>query len=90
MDALVRARRAELASGNGDDFEFVDNLTNHILGLQTHEELRTAYHRLAPGEVFAAADAAVLSSLRFAQRLEGCDYSAKIRSHCQKKARAPG
>ncbi|MCV6586623.1 MAG: hypothetical protein OIF47_13910 [Marinibacterium sp.] len=76
MDALVRARQLELASGTSSEYEFIEELANHILSIPTDDELRTTYHRLAPGDIFAATDAALQSSRRFAQRLEACDFSS--------------
>lgn len=73
VEDLVRARVAENAAGNGDQtYAFVEGLMTRILQLETVEDLQNAYSQLAPGSIFAAADASLFSSLRFAENLNAC------------------
>ena len=50
-------------------FAFVQALAARIMNLKTGAELKAAYDRLAPGDVFTATDAALYSSLRFSGQL---------------------
>lgn len=63
------------AEGAGT-YGFVQNLTNELLNIETAEGLKSAYDRIAPGDVFVATDAAVFLSFRFAEMLSGCDKAS--------------
>ncbi|MCY6381421.1 autotransporter outer membrane beta-barrel domain-containing protein [Hoeflea prorocentri] len=55
-----------------DNYEFVEDAASIILGLATVEELKGAYDKLAPGDVFAAVDAAYFSAFGFSGALNAC------------------
>ncbi len=71
INALVDLRDGATASG-GDDFAFVDDLTTYLLETEEVGDLVDIYDRFAPAEIFAPSDAALFSSLRFADDLNSC------------------
>lgn len=70
--SLTEETSTAAATTTGESYAFVDDLTNHILQIQSDDELKEAYNRIAPGDVFAAADAVLFSSLRFSEKLNQC------------------
>ncbi|GAB5469100.1 MAG: autotransporter [Rhodospirillales bacterium] len=71
IDILVTRRNEAEASG-ADDLGFVDDLTGFLLETGDVGQLVDIYDRFAPGEIFAPTDAALFSSLRFADSLNSC------------------
>ncbi len=71
VDALVDLREGALAGGS-DDYAFIDSLTAYLLETGEVGSLVDVYDRFAPGEIFAPSDAALFSSLRFADSLNSC------------------
>ncbi|MEQ8652533.1 MAG: autotransporter outer membrane beta-barrel domain-containing protein [Kiloniellales bacterium] len=71
IDLLVTRRNEAEASGT-DDLSFVDDLTGLLLETGDVGDLVDIYDRFAPGEIFAPSDAALFSSLRFADSLNSC------------------
>ncbi|MEQ8652354.1 MAG: autotransporter outer membrane beta-barrel domain-containing protein [Kiloniellales bacterium] len=51
---------------------FTDEPVNFLLVMPSVDELVDTYDRYAPGEIFAPSDAALFSSLRFAENLNSC------------------
>ncbi len=71
VDGLVQVRSNEIALGS-DNYAFVDDLVFYLLNVEQVSDLVDVYDRYAPGEIFAPADAALFSSLRFADKLNSC------------------
>ncbi len=71
IDTLVTARQEAVAAGS-DELAFVDDLVGSLLATEEVADLIATYDDLAPGEIFAATDAAQLASLRFADNLNSC------------------
>ncbi|WP_346908066.1 autotransporter outer membrane beta-barrel domain-containing protein [uncultured Roseibium sp.] len=57
------------AAGFANRYAFIQPIAARIMNLKTAEELKAAYDQLAPGDVFAATDAALYASLRFSGQL---------------------
>ncbi|WP_346908068.1 autotransporter outer membrane beta-barrel domain-containing protein [uncultured Roseibium sp.] len=58
-----------LAATSVNYYAFIQPIAARIMNLKTAEELKAAYDQLAPGDVFAATDAALYASLRFAGQM---------------------
>ncbi len=59
-------------TSNSNTEAFVSDLTNFLLTTESVTDLVDVYDRFAPAEIFAPSDAALFSSLRFADDLNSC------------------
>ncbi|MCY6381559.1 hypothetical protein [Hoeflea prorocentri] len=73
VPSVASASVAPAAAASGSSFAFIESIATSVLGAASASELAALYDRLAPGDVFVAADAALYSSYRFSEMLGGCE-----------------